>query len=478
MPSSTVAEIAPPERLDLLLRVGQAGIGFLHRGTEVGEDPGGARGRRFDLRIELGAMAEPRAPGDAQAGDAVVEPDAEIRRRRVPRRHVAGVRLRDHREHQGGVADRAGQRSVVGEHAERRGRIGRHAPEARLDAEHAGEGGRDADRARSVGAEVELAEVEQRRRRGPAGRAAGGAVELPRIAGDAGERAVTGPDPAELGQGGLAENDRALLAQAGDRGRIGGAGRRIAGARAAPGRPALGPDVVLDGRRHPVDEAEGRALAPARFRRGGSRERAGVIDQQERVDDRIEALDARERVAHHLDRRKFAAAIAPEQLAGGQRMDVGHRLRPGTRKQAAPRSVPPRARPFRPGAGRERLAGGALDEIDDGLAQVRIGNRRVGTQQPVRVGLRHGGERRLQALPRHLIDLFAPVEERADRHVEDARDPGQAAGPHPVGALLVFLHLLKRHADALGQLALRQAGGEALDADALPDLDVDQVRFF
>src|SRR6202043_2608943 len=116
----------------------------------------------------------------------------------------------------------------------------------RLDAEHAGEGGRDANRARPVGAEVEMAEIEQRRGRGPAGGAAGGAVELPRIAGEAGERAVTGPDPAELGQGGLAENDRAVLAQARDRRRIGGAGRRIAGARAAPGRPALGPDVVLD----------------------------------------------------------------------------------------------------------------------------------------------------------------------------------------------------------------------------------------
>ncbi len=212
----------------------------------------------------------------------------------------------------------------MGEHAEWGGRIGRHAPVARLDAEYAGEGRRNADRAGAVGTKVEEAEIEQRRRRRSARRAARGAVELPRIAGDAGERAVADPDPAELGQGGLAENDRALLAQAGDRGRVGGGRRRIARLRAAAGRPALGPDIVLDGRRHPVDEADRRARSPARLGRARGRERALAIDQQEGVDDGIEALDAVERVAHDLDRRKLAVAIAPDQLAGGQRVDVGH----------------------------------------------------------------------------------------------------------------------------------------------------------
>ena len=45
-------------------------------------------------------MAKPRGKGDAQPGDAVVKADAKIRRRGVPRRHVALVGLRDHRKHQ------------------------------------------------------------------------------------------------------------------------------------------------------------------------------------------------------------------------------------------------------------------------------------------------------------------------------------------------------------------------------------------
>jgi hypothetical protein len=68
---------------------------------------------------------------------------------------------------------------------------------------------------------MQMAQVEQRGRRGTAGGAAGGAVELPRIARDAREGRMADADPAEFRQRGLAENDRASLAQPRDRGRVG-----------------------------------------------------------------------------------------------------------------------------------------------------------------------------------------------------------------------------------------------------------------
>src|SRR5262249_3272873 len=140
--------------------------------------------------------------------------------------------------------------------------------------------------------------------------------------------------------------------------------------------------------------------------------------------------------------------------------------------------MPARRRTLRSRPAEEWLIGGPLDELNDRLAQIRIGNIRVGAQQAIRIRLRHRGEGRLESLHRDLLDRFAPIEERADRHVEHACDLGQAAGADPVHSLLVFLHLLKRHADALGEFALRQAGGETLDANSLPNLDVDQIRLF
>src|ERR1044072_7331655 len=76
-----------------------------------------------------------------------------------------------------------------------------------------------------------------------AGRAARRAVELPRVARDAGKRRVANADPAELGQRGLAENDGTALAQPRDRRRIILHRRLASGERDAPRGRALEPDI-------------------------------------------------------------------------------------------------------------------------------------------------------------------------------------------------------------------------------------------
>jgi hypothetical protein len=63
---------------------------------------------------------------------------------------------------------------------------------------------------------------------------------------------------------------------------------------------------------------------PARLGLSRSRERRIADDYVEGVDDRVKPLDARERIARHLDRREFATAIAPHELGGGQIVDLGH----------------------------------------------------------------------------------------------------------------------------------------------------------
>ena len=68
------------------------------------------------------------------------------------------------------------------------------------------------------------------------------------------------------------------------------------------------------------------------------------------------------------------------------------------------------------------------------------------------------------------------VEERGQRDAEHIGDLVEPAGADPVGALLVFLHLLECHADLLAELALRQPLLQPADADILPDQDIDRHR--
>src|SRR5690348_1531451 len=81
----------------------------------------------------------------------------------------------------------------------------------------AGEAARDADRPAAVGAECERRDAGGDRGRGAGARAARGLCRIPRIARDAGERAIADRLAAELAGGGLADQDRARLLHAFDR---------------------------------------------------------------------------------------------------------------------------------------------------------------------------------------------------------------------------------------------------------------------
>src|SRR5205823_9103116 len=84
----------------------------------------------------------------------------------------------------------------------------------RLDAENPAERARNADRSAAVAAEMQRSHAGRRSDRGAGAAAARRVAAAPWIASDAGERAIADRLPAELGRGGLAEQHRAVLAQA------------------------------------------------------------------------------------------------------------------------------------------------------------------------------------------------------------------------------------------------------------------------
>jgi hypothetical protein len=93
--------------------------------------------------------------------------------------------------------------------------------------------------------------------------------------------------------------------------------------RAKPGRHAGNLDVVLHADRNAVEEPLGCAGQPASLRRFGGSQRARGVEMAIRVDDRIEALDARQRRLHGLDGGELLGAIERNKLAGGEEGGVG-----------------------------------------------------------------------------------------------------------------------------------------------------------
>jgi predicted transcriptional regulator len=74
-----------------------------------------------------------------------------------------------------------------------------------------------------------------------------------------------------------------------------------------------------------------------------------------------------------------------------------------------------------------------------------------------------------------LLAVIETLEQCRDRHLEGLRHAHEPAPAYAVDALLVLLHLLERHAEARGKLALRHAGGKAPDADVAPDHRVGEI---
>src|SRR5262245_55204572 len=90
-------------------------------------------------------------------------------------------------------------------------------------------------------------------------------------------------------------------------------------------------------------------------------------------------------------------------------------------------------------------------------------------------GLRQQGLRGGAIRPVRAVDA---LEQGQQRHVQGTGDAHEPPGPDAVGATLVLLHLLKRDAKLRREVGLRQALGQALDADVAADQPVDGVRRF
>ena len=127
-----------------------------------------------------------------------------------------------------------------------------------------------------------------------------------------------------------------------------------------------------------------------------------------------------------------------------------------------------------------RLDRHLLDQLHDAPAQLRARDphERLDERQPViggeKIGDVAGGWRFLQSR-RVAGRRWSALEEERHRHLEDEGDLLQPARTDAIGALLVFLDLLKRQAKRIAQLLLTHAQHHAPHAHAAPDVLVDRI---
>src|SRR5215204_735044 len=97
------------------------------------------------------------------------------------------------------------------------------------------------------------------------------------------------------------------------------------------------------------------------------------------------------------------------------------------------------------GAGRLKLAGDLLGQAGERLLDVRVRNTRVGAQQPQGrpgVGQLAQSIQSIQSIMALVVSCRSREEDRY-RHAENFGDVLKPSSADPVGALLVFLHLLE-----------------------------------
>src|SRR5699024_4215936 len=150
----------------------------------------------------------------------------------------------------------------------------------------------------------------------PAGTTRGGG-QVPRITGDAGQRAVGDTLPGQFRGGGLADEDSTLLAQTcGHRGILVPRGVLGSGDRTTKGRPTTGQMDVLDRGGYTVEPAH-RFAAPQAFGRGTGG-LSGFLRTHEavRVECGVVLLDAFQDRFHGLHRGKLPGGVAVQKLFG------------------------------------------------------------------------------------------------------------------------------------------------------------------
>src|SRR5215469_1355755 len=114
-----------------------------------------------------------------------------------------------------------------------------------------------------------------------------------------------------------------------------------------------------------------------------------------------------------------------------------------------------------------------LREVDDRAPHRAVADLGEGADQPHRLRL---GEHLEQVRVARLLECVAALEEGADMGAKDRGDLVEPAAPHPVGAVLVFLHLLEAHPELLAELGLRHLLRKAMDTDIAADHLVDLLR--
>jgi hypothetical protein len=264
-------------------------------------DPGNRRlAHPHDLRIDPNSRHVGRV-GKPPATDVVAAGGVEYRRCWHRDRAVwaePGQRV----QHRSGLERGPGDRSidlpgVVGD----RHRHRRDPARRRADPDHAAEGRRQAEAAAEVGAEGEPEQARGQPGGPPAGRATGGPIEVPGVAGSAEHPVDGGPAGGELWRVGLTDHDRPGALQAGDRFRheIGKAWRAEGGA------DALGDDHVLDAGRHAGQRPDLLTACDPPIEFPGCADRRFGRQGADRVELRIERLDASDRRLGDLDRADF-----------------------------------------------------------------------------------------------------------------------------------------------------------------------------
>ncbi|MCY1226136.1 hypothetical protein D9M72_383580 [compost metagenome] len=286
----------------------------LDHGAGLLEHARGRQHRGMHFRVDLPAAGGLQPQADAQPAHVARQAGpGDVLRRQA--HVVAGVGPGDRLHGERGIGHGARQRA---EHARRRRRIHRHAAMAGLQAEHAAEAGGDAHRAADIGAQVDRAIAGRCRRARARAGTAGIAFRVPRIARQRVEARRRRAEEAEVRHGGLADHDRAGLAQArGSRG-VGGRRRQHRRGAAQRRRRALRGDVFLQRHRHAVERAAGRARPPARFRGAGGVQRLLRMHQVHRANGRLPLSDAVQDGLHDFDRRQFALAVVAGQFDGAE----------------------------------------------------------------------------------------------------------------------------------------------------------------
>ena len=106
--------------------------------------------------------------------------------------------------------------------------------------------------------------------------------------------------------------------------------------------------------------------------------------------------------------------------------------------------------------------------MHQGQAELIVRNLAKGLEKPRRMGLgKHAG----QWVVARLI-VFPVTKKRANRDAENGGDSFKSAASDPVSSHLVFLNLLKRHADFLTECRLRHTLRQAISPHTLSDLSV------